>query len=507
MTDLFNQPLPHNKEAEDALIGSLLVDPTAISKIQMVIKGGDLFDPANQDIYGAILELYERGDPVDVISVSEQLTSMGKMNDQEAWLKVSTLTMSSRLPSALNANYYAKVVSDYGAKRRIMWVAEQMAKAVYENISVDAIRHKVDKWMVQATPHNHAAIVDFTVALEGTFTKLLQIREGTADFFLPCSLHDVENRVEGFARGEVTVIGAFTGGGKTALGLQEFRDKAKRGYRGVYVSTEVYAHVISDRNLSSEAQVNYGQVRRGYRKGDDDLPYSAPDWDTFMYRLAQPKERLAALPMHILAPVWDFNTRRVSRPDMTPRGIRAAIRNFSERQPIDFIVVDYLTNLNLPMGKGGGDRSLIVEDALRVIRDTAIEVGAAAIVLAQFNREANRSKEPKLHHLEQSTGIEKGADNVWLMYPPDEKKEYELVIDVAKGRNIGSSVISGVYFDGAIQYFTDDYIRSVSANYSTPLLPSQKGYTNAKMHEEDEPPIPPYEYTEFHKDDYDNFDF
>ncbi len=150
---------------------------------------------------------------------------------------------------------------------------------------------------------------------------------------------------------------------------------------------------------------------------------------------------------------------------------------------------------------------MIVEDALRVIRDVALEVGAAAIVLAQFSREANRAKKPQLHHLEQSTGIEKGADNVWLMYPPDSEKEYNLVIDVAKGRNIGSSLIEGIHFDGAIQYFTDNYIRSVSSNYSTPLLPHQKGYTTAEQYESNEPPIPPYEYGEVeqHKDNYDDW--
>lgn len=455
-----DRPLPWKKEAEEAVIGSLMIDNSAMTRVIPILKKGDFFTEKHQWMFEAIHALWLRGEPCDPITVTAQLERTERLGDVGGPAAVTEFFLL--VPTAIHVEHYSNIVAEMGARRRLIWVAEQLAKSSYEEgITVEEIRQKVEHWLGQAAPLVRNTIDHINPAIEDALFQLEQIRNGESDYFLPSFSHDVDRVLGGYARGECTVIGNFTGNGKTAWALQELRDKAKRGFGGVYVSTEMYAHVLGQRNLSALAQVNLWQVRRGFRENDikEQLPYACRDWGELERKLKDAQAELRELPIHVMAKVRDPQTRRVTSPDLTPPGVRAAIRAYAEKHPVDFIVFDYLTNFDMPIGKGSSDRSLIVENALRTFRETANEVGAAAIVLAQYSREASKSEVPKLHHLEQSTGIEKGADNVWLGYSPDSDQDHIQALDAAKGRNSGKGLVEGLWFDGAIQTFTDPYIR------------------------------------------------
>lgn len=458
-----DRPMPYNLEAEQAVLGSLMIDNTAINKIQHILKTGDFYRTEHQIIFDTLLTLFERNEPADTLTMGDELERNGQLQEIGGPAALSELFLS--VVTAFNVEHYANIVADYGARRRLIWAGEQITQAAYTNAPVDKIRDKAEKWIGQASVNTRRTIDHVGSALTDAFAQLDQIQNSKSNFFLPCMLHDVERTVEGFARGECTVLGNFTGNGKTAWALQELMDKARRGFSGVYISTEVYAHVLTQRLLSTATQTNLWQVRRGWRQKDVDegLPYACQDWQTLNARLREGREDIAALPIHIMARVRDSETGRISSPDLSPSGIRASVRAYAEKQPVDFIVVDYLTNLQMPLGKGSSDRSLIVEDGMRTLREMANEVGAALLVLAQYTREASREKKPQLHFLEQSTGIEKGADNVWLGYSPDPDQEHIQSLLIAKGRNMAKGAILDLHFNGAIQRFTDSYIREMEA--------------------------------------------
>lgn len=449
-------------EAEEAVLGSLMIDNASIIKIKPILKEGDFYREKHQFLFETIKSLHERGCPCDPVTITDELERVGRLGDCGGPAAVTEFFM--RVPTAIHVVYYANIVAELGALRRMVWVGTETAAAAYRRESVAAIRQKVEKWLGQAAPLIRNTIDHINPAIEDALAQLQQIRDGQSNYFLPCSLHDVEHAFGGFVRGECTVLGNFTGGGKTAFALQEGRDKAQRGYGVVYVSTEMYAHALSQRNLSAMAQVNLWQVRRGWRKSDVDegMPYACNSWDELERKLLQAQEQFKELPFHIMAKVRDPKTGRVTSPDLTPDGVRHAIRAYAEKHPVDLIICDYLTNFDLPLGKGSSDRSLIVENALRTFRETANEVGAALIVLAQYSREASKSEAPRLHHLEQSTGIEKGADNVWLGYTPDSDNDHIQALEAAKGRNSGKGLVEDIWFNGAIQTFTDAYIRRLA---------------------------------------------
>lgn len=453
-------------EAEEAVLGSLMIDNASIVKIIPILKGGDFYRDKHQWIFEAIKTLHSKGNPCDPVTLTDELERVGRLGDAGGPAAVTELFM--RVPTALHVEYYANIVAEFGALRRLVWVSEETAAAAHRRESVAAIRQKIEKWLGQAAPLVRNTIDHINPAIVDALYQLDQIRDGESDYFLPSFSHDVDRVLGGYARGECTVIGNFTGNGKTAWALQEGRDKARRGFGVVYVSTEMYAHVLGQRNMSATAQVNLWQVRRGFRESDlkEQLPYACDGWDELEWKLKRAQEELHELPFHVMAKVRDPQTRRVTSPDLTPSGVRAAIRAYAEKHPVDFIVFDYLTNFDMPIGKGSSDRSLIVEHALRTFRETANEVGAAAIVLAQYSREASKSEVPKLHHLEQSTGIEKGADNVWLGYTPKPNDDHIQALDAAKGRNSGKGLVEGLHFNGAIQTFTDCYIRRLAPDSS-----------------------------------------
>lgn len=461
------RPLPYDMDAERALIGSMMANPAIINEVRPILKSGDIYRDENKVLFECLLDMQERGLPLDPVTVQDELEKRPAKGHDNALAAIGGFAEITRhfqyVPTALNAPQYATITAEHGARRRYIKGFEKGIEACYNpTIPPMQILQRLEQWMGRAAPTMARTIDHIGAALEGMLEKQAQIESGESQFFIPCALQSMEHAFGGYARGECTVFSAPTGEGKTALALQEFLDKARRGFSAAYVSTEVYAHVLTERLVSHDAQINYDQIRKGFNPRFTDLPHARQTYDDYRRDRDASIERLYSRPLHIMAPVMDFATRRVTRPDLTPSGIRAALKAYAERQPLDFIVVDYLTNLELELGRGSADRSLIVESALRTLRETAVELGAALLVVAQLTREAAREREPRLHHLEQSTGIEKGSDNVWLMYAPDSDNDHVRRILGAKGRNVSKGVVDGIHFDGAAQTFSDDYSRRIS---------------------------------------------
>jgi replicative DNA helicase len=394
------------------------------------------------------------------VTIQDDLERRDKLADVGGFAEITRFYQY--VESAAHAAHYASIVAEHGKRRRLVWAGEQIGQLAHDNkVKPDDISDKAEKWLRQATPLVARTMDHVGAALEDFVEKQAQIEAGESTFFIPAALKSVDDKLGGYARGECTVFSAPTGEGKTAFAFQELLDKARRGFGAAYVGTEMYAHASIERLVAHDAQINLAQVRHGFDPKRLDIPHARQSQEAYHRDRDASIERIYSLPLHIMAPVMNGKERRVTRPDLSPSGIRNALRAYAEKRPLDFVVVDYLTNLELDNGQSSAHRSLIIESALRTLREVAIELGAALLVLAQLSREGVKG-EPRLYHLEQSTGIEKSADNVWLMYAPDENAAHVRTILGAKGRNVSKGKVDDIHFNGATQTFTDAHSRSLS---------------------------------------------
>jgi replicative DNA helicase len=455
------RPLPHDLDAERALIGSLMINPAAIDDIRPILKSGDIYRDEHRALFDTVLDMHARGLPLDPVTIQDELEKRNALESVGGFAEITRFYQY--VESAAHAAHYAKIVAEHGARRNQVKVATKVIELAHdETKSPEKTREWAEHWLLKTTPLVARTMDHVGAGLEAFIDKQALMESGEGDFAIPAALKSIDDGLGGYTRGECTVFSAPTGEGKTAFAFQELLDKARRGFGAAYVGTEMYAHACIERLVSHDAQINLTQIRRGFHPKYTDLPAARQSFEDYRRDRDDSINRIYSLPLHIMAPVMDVKARRVTRPDLTPNGIRAALRAYAEKQQLDFIVVDYLTNLEIELGRGSADRSLIVESALRTLREMAIELGAALLVLAQMTREGSREKEPRLYHLEQSTGIEKGSDNVWFMYAPDSDQAHVRTVLGAKGRNVSKGKVDGIHFDGPTQTFTDEYSRRLN---------------------------------------------
>lgn len=464
------QEVPCNIEAELAFLASVIRNNSELPSVLAILKPSDFYNVANQMVFEAIVSLAERNEPIDPLTVNNELIHLGNFAKAGGEAYIPNLLQNGLVSERLEV--YARIIIDCAARRRVIWAGEQLVTMARNNAPLSKIRERGEHWLSQSTPMLTKSVDHIGSALDEALGYLEQIENGKTQLFLPCMLRDVERKLGGYTRGEITVYANFTGNGKTAWAIQEALDKARRGFSVLYVSTEVYRHVIANRLISQIRQINFTQAQYGWKQEHvtERLPYGCPDKETFSkeYRLGH--EQLRELPIHFLAKSRDPKTGYVNSPSMTPTSIRSETRRYAEKHGIDFVVLDYITDMDMPQGDGGY-RSLVVAQGLRTIREGVNDVGAAGLALAQYTRDAKNSETPELHHLEQSTGIEKGSDNVWLGYSPDSNNEAWQVIKGGKGRNRSKGAIEGLHFNGYIQTFTDNYIRGQALQNNEPPHP------------------------------------
>lgn len=431
---------PHDLLAEQSALGGLMLSKDALSDVFSQVHGSDFYFPKHELIYNAAINLFAAGEPVDVISVSDELTKRGELARAGGADYLHTLI--GLVPTAANAGYYAGIVSEKAVLRRLVEVGTRIAQSGYEaegEAEELLNRAQTEVFGISAgsasedVVHVEQAITEATddiqkaAAHDGTFTGI------------PTGFAQLDQNTNGFHPGNLILIAARPGVGKSTLALDIARNSAiKNKIPTVFFSLEMGRSEIAMRMISAESSIPLQVLRRGIR--------DSKDWTTLA---------------HVNTRISDSTLYLDDSPNMTLAEIRAKCRRLSATTGLGLVIIDYLQLMS--SGKKVENRQQEVSEFSRSLKLLAKELKIPVIALSQLNRGLeNRggNKEPQLSDLRESGSLEQDADIVLMInremgVQDREDPRYGLAeILIAKNRN-GPTGKFDVAFQGHLQRFSE----------------------------------------------------
>ena len=435
----FERTPPQDIAAEQSVLGGMLLSKDAIADVVEVVRSTDFYRPAHQTIFDIVVDLYGKGEPADAITVSAELTRLGEIARIGGAPYLHTL-MSS-VPTAANAGYYARIVVEQAILRRLVEAGTRIVQLGYAtgmgdvDDVVDRAQQAIYDVTEKRTSEDYALLEDL---MQPTMDELEAIgSRGGSMTGVPTGFADLDTLTNGLHPGQLVIIAARPGLGKSTLGLDVARScSVKNGMASVIFSLEMTKTEITMRLLSAEARVPLHHMRAGTMTDDD--------WA----RLARRMGEVADAPLFI-----------DDSPNLTMMEIRAKARRLKQRHNLKLVVVDYL---QLMQGnKKAESRQQEVSELSRSLKLLAKELECPVIAMSQLNRgpEQRQDKKPMLSDLRESGSIEQDADMVVLLhredaYEKESPRAGEADFIVAKHRNGPTATIT-VAFQGHYSRFVD----------------------------------------------------
>ena len=411
---------PNNIEAEESLLGAMLLSKEAIATAVETVGAADFYKPAHAHLFEAIVTLYGAGEPVDPVTVAEALDRAGVLDGVGG--KNAVLRIQTGTPAASNAAFYARIVADHALLRRLVAVGSEIAELGYtlpEEITevLDRAESLVfdvaNRRQTTSLRGIHATLQDSLAHLEALFEH-----DGRTTG-VPSGFRDLDEVLLGWQPSNLIVVAARPGQGKTAFALGAATHAAVRERRPViFFSMEMGYLELTQRILAAEAAINSRLLRTGR------IPES--DWT----KISSTVGRLAEAPLFI-----DDN------PHLTVMDMRAKCRRLkSQHGDLGLVVVDYLQLMST--GRKAENRQVEVSELSRGLKVLARDLDVPVIALSQLNRslEYRADKRPMLADLRESGALEQDSDVVAFIYRddayhPDSSDKGIAEIIVAKHRN------------------------------------------------------------------------
>ena len=410
---------PNDVESEQAVIGSMLTDKEAVSAAIEVLKPEDFYREDNRTIFEAILNLYGRREPIDIITLKSELSSMGKFEAVGGLEYIAELP--DKVPTTANVEQYIKIVEEKSVLRNLIKTANEIITLGYDQTQevdgiIDGAEKKIFEVMQKKNQKGYTPIKDILVE---TFTELEQLYNQKQRITgIPTGFSDLDFRTSGLHNSDLILVAARPAMGKSAFALNIATNAAVRAKVPVAIfSLEMSKEQMTSRILCSEAMVDSNKVRTG--KIDDE------EWS----KLAAASGELSEANIYI-----------DDTPGISIMEIRAKCRKMKIEKNIGLVVIDYL-QLVQGSGKRGGSREQEIAEISRSLKILAKEINVPVIALSQLSRapEQRPDHRPMLSDLRESGSIEQDADIVMFLYRDDyynedsEKKNIAEVI-LAKHR-------------------------------------------------------------------------
>jgi replicative DNA helicase len=387
--------LPHDLLAEQSTLGAMLLSQEAVAEVFEYVHGPDFYAPKHEIVFEALLTLYGMGEPTDVITVTDQLVKTGQLVRAGGADYLHTLT--STVPTAANASFYAKIVQEKATLRRLVEVGTRIAQLGYANEGeVEALVNQAQEDVYGVT---RAGSGDDYVALsESIEAAILEIEAAQnldGDLVgVPTGFTDLDALTNGFHPGQLIIVAARPAMGKSTFALDIARNAAINSDKPtLFFSLEMGRAEIAMRMLSAESMIPLQSMRKGQ--------IADSDWT----KLAQVRGNINDAPLYI-----------DDSPNMTLAEIRAKCRRLSQRVGLKMVVIDYLQLLT--SGKKVESRQQEVSEFSRALKLLSKELGIPVVALSQLNRQAEQTKDkkPELSHLRESGSLEQDADVVVLLH-------------------------------------------------------------------------------------------
>ncbi|MCK8826862.1 replicative DNA helicase [Natroniella acetigena] len=410
---------PNSLEAEKSTLGSMLLDRDAIAKVIEILQAEDFYRQSHAIIFNVINDLFDKGEPVDLVTMSEQLRERGKLEEVGGASYITSVVNS--VPTASNVEHYAKIVEEKSILRRLIKTSNRIAQLGYQgeqeiDFVLDEAEQLVFNLSQRRNTQSFSVIKDI---LMDTFDNLEQLYKHKGDVTgVPTGFRDLDKMTSGFQKADLVIIAARPSMGKTALALNIAQYTAVEEDTPVAIfSLEMSKAQLVQRMLCSEAQVDSHRLRTGY--------LNETDWQ----RISQAAGRLGE------AKIFIDDT-----PGITVMEMRAKARRIQAEHGLELILIDYL---QLMRGrKNSESRQQEVSEISRSLKGLARELDVPVVSLSQLSRavEQRNDKRPQLSDLRSSGSIEQDADIVAFIYRddyynPDSEKAGITEIIIGKQRN------------------------------------------------------------------------
>lgn len=416
---LMDRVPPQNIEAEQAVLGAILLDSDALVTAMERVSSDDFYRGSHQRIFEAMIELAQEDEPVDLITLTARLQNKQELEEAGGVTYLSEL--ANAVPTAANVDYYAQIVEEKSMLRRLIRTATQIVSNGYASsedvgLMLNDAEQRILEISQRRSSSGFVSIRDVLMEVFERVEFLYSHKGGTTG--IPSGFHDLDKMTSGFQRSDLIIVAARPSVGKTAFALNIAQNVGVRAKETVAIfSLEMGAAQLVQRMVCAESNVDAQRMRTGFLESDD--------WE----KLTMAIGALSKANIYI-----------DDSPGITVADIRAKCRRLKQEKGLGMILIDYL---QLISGRGKGDnRQQEVSEISRTLKQIARELDVPVIALSQLSRgvEQRQDKRPMMSDLRESGSIEQDADIVAFLYRDDyydketEKKNIIEII-IAKQRN------------------------------------------------------------------------
>lgn len=413
---------PSSNQAEQALLGGLMLDNSSWDRIADLVGSADFFRPDHRLIFDAIQGLAERSQPADPVTLGEYLASRSELANAGGAAYLTELVTDT--PSAANVAFYARIIRERALLRRLIEVGNEIASSAYQpegrpiNELVDEAERRVFE-IAERGQRRGSGFVRLKDVLNSTIDRLDMLHQSQgAVTGLPTGFTRLDEYTAGLQPGDLIIVAGRPSMGKTSLALNIAENAALgSGKSAAVFSMEMSVEQLAFRMVSSLGRVDQAHLRNG-RFGDDEWP-----------RINGAIQQMAEAPIYI-----------DDTPSMTPTEVRARARRLQRERGLDLIVIDYLQLMRV--AGTAENRATEISEISRSLKGLARELRVPIIALSQLNRsvETRTDKKPVMSDLRESGAIEQDADLILFIYRDevynhDSPRKGIADINIAKQRN------------------------------------------------------------------------
>ena len=441
---------PQNTEAEASLLGAILIDSDAMVKVADAINVNDFYDERHQRIYEAAKQLYERHQPIDVLTLTDQLKSHDLLNIVGGAAYLTELT--NYVPTATHVEKYADIVAQKALRRRLIKASQNITGLGFdESQNLQELIENAEAQLFEISQrHVSQDVSSLEDVLSESFDRLDELHKDKGKLRgLPTGFRDMDNMLAGLQKSDLFILAARPSMGKTALALNLAHNVAiKAGVPVLVFSLEMSKEQLVDRMLAMESGVDAWALRTGNLSDKD------------FEKIGQAMGNLSE------AQIFIDDT-----PGITVSDLRTKARREAHQRPIGLIVVDYLQLMSGGARFGGdGNRVQEISEISRGLKGIARELNVPIVALSQLSRsvESRSPQIPQLADLRESGSIEQDADVVAFIYRedyynPDTDRKNIVEVLIRKHRNGPTGTVE-LFFDRERQRF-----RSLDKHHNTPF--------------------------------------
>ena len=432
----FERVPPQNVDAEMSVLGGMMLSKDAIADVIEILRSTDFYRPAHASVYDVVVELFGRGDPADAVTVGAELKRKGELERIGGLPYLHTLVAT--VPTAANAAYYAGIVREQAQLRSLVEVGTRIVQLGYttDGADVEGLVNLAQSEVFAVSEQRNST--DY-VTLEQVVPELYEElernanRDGGLDG-VPTGFSELDAKLNGLRAGQMIIIAARPGGGKSTLAMDICRSCAVHNNKAAaYFSLEMNRTELSMRLLAAESRVFLDRMIKG--------ELETRDWQ----EIARTLDKISQAPLIV-----------DDSPNMTMGEIRAKSRRMKQQFDIQLIVIDYLQLLTSG-GKSVESRQQEVSEFSRSIKLLAKELEIPIVAVAQLNRDSE--KRPQVADLRESGSLEQDADVVLLIHREDmfnENTEKQGMADIIIGKQrSGPTGIVELAFQGHFSRFAE----------------------------------------------------